>query len=174
MSVAIGALMLVCAAMLASGTAAFADDENPTSSASPSPTLANQQQKPSDDGDLQDKIEKKYGGHRDISTPPLLVKQAAQAASATSPSSVPAAKSYVTQPIDVAKGQLNPDAKQDASAAPAPKPFSVTNNQPVIKTLNASSFSNPADEFARTAYLAMGLTAAAAIALFGVAFSRRR
>lgn len=167
--VAIGAILALGALIFMGTQSARADDSqpHPTESAHFSPQPSEQQF--DDDYDVQSQLEKKYGGKRDIATPPLLVKQSSIAGAAAN-----STKTYVAQPLDVAKGQLNPDANQDKSQAQKPKVFNIDKNQPVIKTITSASFTNPADEFARWAYLAMGLTAAAALAFFGLAFARRR
>ena len=167
--VAIGSILALGALIFMGTQSAWADDGQPHPTESPYFSQQPADQQSDDDYDVQNQLEKKYGGKRDIATPPLLVKQASVAgAGSNSP------KTYVAQPLDVAKGQLNPDANQDKSQAQKPKVFNIDKNQPVIKTITSASFTNPADEFARWAYLAMGLTAAAALAFFGLAFARRR
>ena len=169
-SVTVGVL-LTLGALIFSGTAAARADDvqpQPTETAYSVPQQGFQPAD-GDDDEVQNQLEKKYGGQRDIATPPLLVKQ-----STGSGASAASAKTYVAQPLDVARGQLNPDATHDTASSQKPKVFSIDKNQPVIKTITSASFSNPADEFAHWAYLVMGLTAAGAIAFFGLAFARRR
>jgi hypothetical protein len=168
-SATFGALLAVGTLMFAGSVAARAEDGQPHPTESSTPAATAEYQGGYEDHDVQDQLEKKYGEKRDIATPPLLVKQAI--GSGVSAGSI---KTYVAQPLDVAKGQLNPDAKQDRATAPKPKAFNIAKNQPVIKSISSASFANPADEFAHWASVVMGLMAAATVAFFGIAFARRR
>lgn len=107
-------------------------------------------------------LELKYGKHRDIAAPPLLVKRSSKGSTG-----------FVSQPIKISHpGAL---AKPDQGSKPpamVPHNFNATRNRPVIETLGFDGFSSPAQEFARAAYLGMGVLAIAAATL-GVIVLRR-
>ena len=137
------------------------------------PSLQDEQ---NEDSQKQSQIAKKYGDEREVATPPLIVKPASPAPSATpaapvSQNSVGGASvsgqrkvstKYVSQPLDVALHQLQKPSTSQSAAKSQIKAFDASKNAPVIQNIRRDELGNPAQEFLAKAYFGMAI-----LAIFG-------
>jgi hypothetical protein len=161
-------VVVAAAAILSSVSPAVADDNH---NATPNPDATSSAQPAThfhhgDDGDVnkrEHELQARYGHDRDISTPPLIVKQ-----------SMTSGK-FVTKAIHVKHLDSGVATSDVAKASVPTKPISVAGGRPVVKGLQPSSFESPATQFMNFTYLAMGLIAVVLVALaIGVSSTKDR
>lgn len=159
----LGVVALLPSMVLAPSSAWADESPSPTATRAPYPLEANSvPQVDGEDSARERELERKYGHDRDIAAPPMLVKR-----------STTATTGFVSQPLRISHPGNEPEVHPGPNPpALVPHSFYATRNQPVIQTLGADGFSSPAQEFARAAYLGMGVLAVAAAAL-GVFVLRR-
>jgi hypothetical protein len=129
----------------------------------------------------QSQISKKYGDEREVATPPLIVKpanplpkptpsssgvsvSAREASTKLNGASVqnlrkPVTK-YVSQPLNVARHQLNQQQQSSTSQSATDsqvKAFDAAKNAPVIHNIRRDELGSPAQEFLAKAYFGMAV-----------------